>query len=72
MILEGNCCAFHIFWNYILVLILSTALSVFSLVPKAVNLKYPSPFAPKPAPGVPTTLATFISLSKKSHDHPDA
>lgn len=41
--------------NYILVLIRSTALSVFSLLPKAVNRKYPSPLAPKPAPGVPTT-----------------
>jgi hypothetical protein len=48
--------------NYILDLILSTALSVFSLVPKAVNLKYPSPLAPKPTPGVPTTLASFMSL----------
>ena len=34
---------------------LSIASMVFSLEPKEVNLKNPSPFLPKPAPGVPTT-----------------
>ena len=34
---------------------LSIASIVFSLEPKEVSLKYPSPFLPNPAPGVPTT-----------------
>lgn len=41
-------------------LIRSTASIVFSLLPKAVRRKKPSPFLPKPAPGVPTTF-TLLS-----------
>lgn len=43
----------------------SMARFVFSGVLNAVRRKYPSPAAPKPAPGVPATLASFKSLSKK-------
>ena len=35
----------------------SRAASVFSYVPNAVSLKYPSPLGPNPDPGVPTTFA---------------
>ena len=44
-------CQFYTF------LILSIASIVFSLLPNAVNLKYPSPAGPNPTPGVPTTFA---------------
>lgn len=47
-------------------LILSTASITFSRWPKADNRKYPSPLGPKPEPGVPTTLHSVRSLSKKS------
>ena len=39
-------------------LIRSTASIVFSRLPKAVSLKYPSPLGPKPEPGVPTTFTS--------------
>ena len=48
--------------------ILSIASIVFSLLPKAANLKYPSPLGPNPTPGVPTTATSFSNLSKKSQD----
>lgn len=35
------------------------ASTVFSFEPNEVNLKYPSPFLPNPAPGVPTTCILF-------------
>ena len=41
---------------------------VFSCVPKPVRRKYPSPLAPNPEPGVPTTCASFKSLSKNSQE----
>ena len=44
----------------------SIASIVFSLDPKAVILNQPSPFLPKPSPGVPTTSASFNSLWKNS------
>ncbi len=47
---------------------LSIALSTLSCVANEENLKYPSPEGPKPDPGVPTTWASFSSLSKSSHD----
>ena len=40
----------------------------FSCVPKAVSRKYPSPAGPNPTPGVPTTCASFKSLSKNCHE----
>ena len=49
-------------------IILSIASSIFSLSPKAVSLKYPSPLGPKPTPGVPTTPVLFSNLSKNYHD----
>ncbi len=39
--------------------ILSTASSVVAGLPNAVRRKNPSPFLPKPAPGVPTTWISF-------------
>ncbi len=42
------------------------ASSTFSRLLKAEIRKYPSPAAPKPEPGVPTTLQVCNSLSKKS------
>ena len=59
--------ALLLFWkenqNYFLkrVLNLSMASAVSSWVLNAVSLNQPSPLAPKPAPGVPTT---WISLSR--------
>jgi hypothetical protein len=47
-------------------LIRSTASITFSRWPKADSRKYPSPLGPKPEPGVPTTLHSVRSLSKKS------
>lgn len=41
---------------------LAIASTVFSLEPKAVILNQPSPFLPKPEPGVPTISASFNSL----------
>ena len=52
-------------YKFSLVLNLCIASSVFSLLPKPVNLKYPSPLGPNPTPGVPTILASFSNLSKK-------
>ena len=44
------------------------ARTVFSWVPKAVSLKYPSPLGPKPEPGVPTTFAFSKRKSKNSQE----
>ena len=46
----------------------SMASAVRSLLPKAVSRKKPSPFLPKPAPGVPTTLASWSSRSKNAQE----
>ena len=46
-----------LFANFYMLFILSIASIVFSLLPNAVSLKYPSPLGPKPTPGVPTTFA---------------
>ena len=46
----------------------SSARSVAVASPKAVSRKYPSPNAPKPLPGVPTTSQVSSSRSKKSKD----
>lgn len=44
------------------------ASSVPSLLPKAVRRKNPSPFFPKPQPGVPTTWACSSNRSKNSQE----
>ena len=45
---------FYLIFHLNNLLNLSIASTVFSLEPNEVNLKYPSPFFPKPEPGVPT------------------
>lgn len=44
------------------------ASSVRERSPNAVRRKKPSPFSPKPAPGVPTTCGPFSRKSKNSHE----
>ena len=46
----------------------SIASIVFSRLPKADRRKYPSPIAPKPAPGVPTTASFSSRKSKNSQE----
>ena len=46
----------------------SSMRNVLSKLPKAVNLKYPSPLGPKPEPGVPTIFFSSNNLSKNSHE----
>lgn len=46
----------------------ASASIVLSFVPKAVRRKNPSPLAPKPEPGVPTTCTSCRSLSKNSQE----
>lgn len=49
-------------------LIRSTASLTFSLSPKALRRKKPSPEGPKPEPGVPTTWHSLSNLSKNSQE----
>src|SRR5690554_6437813 len=44
------------------------AVQTCSLFAKAESLKYPSPLAPNPAPGVPTIPAVVRRSAKNSHD----
>ena len=65
---EGGLSAAFFSCYFRFLLILSTASITLSRLPKAESRKYPSPLGPKPLPGVPTTLHSFRSLSKKSQE----